>query len=118
MPSSGFQLRSGADWGLGVDVDDSVLASFEPRSLKLLRADEAAGGFFMALEAVGDGRLELGLWKYDAVHIPDDSPVSVYDHDHNESMAAPEAEVPVTLKVEIRAHRGNLNVSSEDVSPG
>jgi hypothetical protein len=44
--------------------------------------------------------------------------VSVVDFDHNESMAAAEAEVPVTITVELRVEKGEFRVSVEDVSPG
>lgn len=107
-----------ADWGLGVEVDDSVLASFDPQGLELVRADEAGDAFFMTLRADGDARLELGLWKSDAVGIPDDSPVSVYDFDHNEMMAAAEAELPVSITVELYVEKGEFTVSIEEVSPG
>jgi hypothetical protein len=106
-----------ADWGLGVDVDESVLASFDPRRVDLVRADEAGEAFFMTLAAEGDARLDLGLWKYDVPGIPADSPVSVYDFDHNESMAAAEAEVLATITVELLVEKGKFTVSVEDVSP-
>ncbi len=105
-----------ADWELGVDIDESVLAAFDARKLELLRADESEDGFFMTLNAFGEGRLDLGIWKHDAVHILDDSPVKVYDFDHNESIAAAEAELALRLAVEVRVRSGNLDVTVEDVA--
>ena len=114
---SWFPLELGADWGLGVEVDDSTLASFEPRELEFVRADPGPGGYFMTLWAEGDARFDLGIWKYDASDIPDDGPISVYDWDWNESMVAAEAELPARLLVEVRVRDGDIAVSIEDVEP-
>jgi hypothetical protein len=106
-----------AEWNLGVAVDDATLAAFVPSEVSLVRADPASDGFYMTVEADGDARLDLGLWKADAYHVPDDSPVTVYDYDWNESMAAAEAEVPARLTVEIRVKNGDLMTSIEEVAP-
>jgi hypothetical protein len=70
----------------------------------------------------GKGRLDLGIWKYDADGIPDESPVVVYDWDWNESMAAAEADVPVDLVVEVRYtprdDGADLAVDVLDIEPG
>jgi hypothetical protein len=91
----------GDDWHLGVAVDDAHLAEFGAHDLELIGVEQGTKGLAMTLRVTGEGRLDLGIWKYDAVDILDDSPVSVYDWDWNESMVAAEAEVPVDLVVDV-----------------
>lgn len=110
-----FQPVRYSDWS-PVEIDHITLASFDPSGVDLRRADPAPHGIFITAWVDGDARLDLGIHKGDAIHIPDGSPIMVYDWDFNESMVAAEAEVPARLLVEaILYDSGELSVSIEDV---
>jgi hypothetical protein len=115
---------SDSGWDFGVEIDEVTLAAFEPTKIELIRADPAPDkGLFMTLRASGEGRFDLVIHKGEAVHLPESSPVSVYDWDWNDSMVAANAEVPVGLTVEARVTKpdahGNedLLVSIDDIGP-
>ncbi|HMJ34816.1 MAG TPA: hypothetical protein VK501_12960 [Baekduia sp.] len=114
---SWFPLTLDQEWGLGVEIDESILASFDPSDIEFVRADLAPGGYFMTVWASGIARFDLGIHKGEAADIPDESPVTVYDWDWNESMVSAEAEIPARLLVEVRNRDGDLMVSLEDIQP-
>ncbi|MDA0167532.1 hypothetical protein OJ998_00420 [Solirubrobacter taibaiensis] len=104
-------------WNLGVELDYSTLAAFDPHELELVRADPATPGNYLTVWATGTGRFDLSIRKEDADDIPEDSPISVYDWDWNESMVAAEVELPTRLLVEAIVRDGKVSVSIDDVQP-
>jgi hypothetical protein len=98
-----------------VAIDDVTLAAFIPSGVELVRADPAPGVFVTAW-VDGDTRLDLGIAKSEAFHIPDLSPISVYDWDWNESMVAAEAELGAQVLVEaVVSDAGDISVSIEQI---
>jgi hypothetical protein len=113
-----FEIHSDADWGLGVEVDDSVLASFDVEDVQVLRHGEGPSGRYLVVEAEGVAQLELGIRRYDAAQIGDDSPVSILDWEWNESMTLAAAEVQGRLFAEVLVElNGDVAVSLESVEP-
>lgn len=110
-------LKEGFD--AGVEVDDIRLESFEVEDITLVRADPAAGGAWATLEASGEGRVDFGIRKGEAIHLPENSPIGVYDWDWNESMVAAEAELPIWSLVEVHLdEEGELGISIEEIEVG
>lgn len=71
----------------------------------------------MILEAYGTASLDLGLSKYEAAVLPDDSPISIEEFDLNESMSAASAELSAALIVDVLLDDAAPAVSVEDVEP-
>jgi hypothetical protein len=110
-----FPIQPDAGWA-PVDIDDVTLSAFDPREVHLERADLAPHGVFITAWVSGLATVELGIRKGDAMQIPEDSPIHVYDWDWNESMAMAEAELPAQLLIEAILHNdGQLGISVEDV---
>ena len=113
---SWFPLSLGEDWVLGVEIDSSTLAEFDPSELELVRADLGPGAYFMSIWATGKARFDLSIFKYEAAYIDEQGPISVYDWDWNESMAAAELETSARLLVEVRvSDDDDLSVSVEEI---
>ena len=100
-----------------VDVDDASLVAFDPEFLNIVRADAAPKGNHVILEAYGTASLDLGLFKYEAAVLPDDSPISIEEFDLNESMSAASAELSAALIVDVLLDDAAPAVSVEDVEP-
>jgi hypothetical protein len=65
------------------------------------------------------GAIRHGIRKGEAIHLPEDSAITVYDWDWNESMVAAEAELPVEALVEVRlGAEGDLAVSIVETRVG
>jgi hypothetical protein len=105
--------------GAGVEIDDVSLQSFDVETINLLRADPAVAGVWATLEVNGEGRVDLGIRKGEAIHLPADSPITVYDWNWNESMVAAEAELPVWALVEGHLDQdGEFGISIEEIRVG
>jgi len=100
-----------------VDIDDAALAAFDVEIVNIVRADIGADGTHVILEAYGTASLELGLFKYEAGALPEDSTISIEDWDLNESMASASAEVSAALVVEVLLDDGAPAIAVEEVEP-
>jgi hypothetical protein len=117
--SEWFGASFDEEFQAGVEIDDATLQSFDVAEVALVRADPAPDGVWATVEATGEGRVDLGIRKGEAIHLPDDSPITVYDWDWNESMVAAEAELPVWALVEVRLDSaGDLAVSIDETRIG
>jgi hypothetical protein len=96
---------------------DTTLVSFDPEFLSIVRADAAPNGNHMIVEAYGTARLDLGLFKYEAAALPEDSPISVEEFDLNESMSAAKAELSAALILDVLLDDAAPAVSIEEVQP-
>jgi hypothetical protein len=113
---SWFPLQLGEKWDLKVEIDSSTLAEFDPTALDLVRADPGPDGYFMTIWATGQARFDLTIYKYDASYIDEQSRISVYDWDWNESMVAAEFESSARMLVEVRVSEDeSLSVSIEEI---
>lgn len=117
-----FPAAAGDDvlaWDLGADIDELQLSAFDAADFRVLSAEVGANrSVFLTLEAQGEATLDFFVEKGEAIHLPEGSPISIYDWDWNDWFTAAQAVVPALAELEVRFHEPDrFDVSIEAVRP-
>jgi hypothetical protein len=113
-----FPLRIGPSWGFSAAVHDAVLSGFRASDVELVRADRGPSGLYLTLSVPGTAELDLGVPRSEAVGLPPDDAIQVWDWNWHDSMVHAAADVPAVLSVEVLVdHNHGLAISIDEIKP-
>lgn len=106
------------NWDLGAaDIEEATLGTFDVGALRLIRADPGTKGLSLTLEAYGAATVDLGMFRLDALGLPEDSAIIVDDWDWNEWNVSAHTEVEASVLLEALYTDEDFAVSVEEVAP-
>jgi PIN domain len=105
------------NWDFGAaDIEEATLGTFDIGALRLIRADPGAKGLSLTLEAYGAATVDLGMFRADALGLPEDSPIIVDDWDWNEWNVSAHTEVAGSVLLEVLHSDEDFAISVDEVA--